>query len=126
MGHFEVDYIAVWHSSTIDDTDNDGLTDEQETMDLDPEEPGIQNPFDPDDPDSTGDDAAEGPDGMADGLNDWDGDGMSNADEFSWGYNPIDPLSSGILPAVGLAGLAALCGLCLLGGSRMVRRRRKE
>jgi len=107
----------------IVDTDGDGLTDDEETWDLDPETPGVQNPFDPDDPDSTGDDGAEGPDGIPDGQNDWDGDGMSNADEFAWGYSPVDPLSFAVLPVAGLAGLVALCGLCLLGGSRLVKRR---
>jgi len=80
------------------DSDDDGLSDLEETVDLDPETPGVQNPFDPCDEDSTGDDGAEGPDGIPDGQNDWDGDGMSNAQESAWGFNPIDPLSFGLLP----------------------------
>ncbi|MCP4643594.1 MAG: hypothetical protein GY851_24310 [bacterium] len=75
------------------DIDGDGLTDEQEAMDLDPDTPGVQNPFDPNDPDSTGDNGSVGPDGILDGQNDWDGDGMTNADEFTWGYDPLDPAS---------------------------------
>jgi len=81
------------------DTDGDGLTDAQETQDLDPYTPGDQNPFDPNVADSTGDNGSDEPDGIDDGQNDYDGDGMTNAEEFSWGFNPLDPSSYGQLPA---------------------------
>jgi len=80
------------------DSDGDGLNDDDETRDLDPGTPGTQNPFNPDDPDSTGDNGAVGPDGIPDGANDWDGDGMNNKDEFLFGYNPIDPDSLADVP----------------------------
>jgi YVTN family beta-propeller protein len=72
--------------------DRDGLYDHDETRDLVPEVPGIQNPFRADDPDATGDDGAVGPDGTPDGLNDFDGDGVDNATELQNGTNPVDNL----------------------------------
>ena len=82
------------------DTDQDGIPDWHESRDLDPGVPGIQNPFDPASDDSTGEHFSPEPDGTPDGHNDWDGDGMSNADEFTWGSNPIDPDDIAQLPAV--------------------------
>jgi len=105
------------------DRDKDGLTDEQETRDLDPLEPGVQNPFDPDDPDNTGNNGLEGPDGIPDALNDWDGDGMTNAQEFLWGYNPADPTSFGELPATNPYGLCLLGLLGLRAGGKRLRPR---
>jgi hypothetical protein len=72
----------------IGDSDKDGLLDEEETRDLDPETPGIQNPFDPNNPDSTGIREA-GPDNFVDGLNDYDGDGITNQWKFINGTSPI-------------------------------------
>ncbi len=90
------------------DGDGDGLDDEWETMDLDPFTPGVQNPFDPNDPDTTGDNGVLGADGIPDGQNDWDGDGVSNETEFDYGWNPADPLDPGAMPAAGGFGLLAL------------------
>jgi hypothetical protein len=73
------------------DTDGDGLTDGDEARDLDPDTPGIQNPFDPLDPDSTGDAFSNEADGVPDGQNDYDGDSQSNAYELEHGSNPLDP-----------------------------------
>ena len=75
----------------VPDSDGDGLADGDEVRDLDLETPDRQNPFDPRQADSTGDDYTLGPDGVEDGLNDWDGDGVANADEFARGTNAILP-----------------------------------
>jgi DNA-binding beta-propeller fold protein YncE len=72
----------------IGDADSDGLTDDEETRDLDPTEPGIQNPFDPGRFDSTGFQTDES-DGFADGLSDYDGDGVHNRQEFMDGTHPL-------------------------------------
>ncbi len=96
------------------DADGDGLTYEEESRDLDPYTPGIQNPFDPDSDDTTGDNGQLAPDGVPDGDNDFDGDGMSNADEFDFGFDPMDPESSGQLP------LAGPIGVCLLALALLV------
>lgn len=77
----------------IGDADGDGLYDDEETRDLDPTLPGVQNPFDPFDPDTTGFKRDE-PDFLADGLGDLDGDGISNREEFINGTNPIRAESS--------------------------------
>jgi DNA-binding beta-propeller fold protein YncE len=53
---------------------------------------GVPNPFDPDDPDKVGDNKSFAPDGIPDGANDFDGDGVSNADELMAGTNPADHL----------------------------------
>jgi len=96
------------------DTDGDGLTDGEEVG-----WDGDIGDYDPYDPDTN-------PDGGD--LNpldpDTDGDGVSDGDELLWGSDPADPLNCVLLPSVGLGGLAALCGLCLLGGTRTLRRRR--
>ncbi len=75
------------------DTDGDGLSDYDETRDLDPTTPGIQNPFDPEDGDVTGNNGSLAPDGILDGDNDFDGDGTTNAAEFRAGTDPFDPAS---------------------------------
>ena len=73
------------------DSDLDGISDDDETRDLNPLLPGVQNPFDPDNRDSTGDNSITHGDGVLDGYNDWDGDGIANWDEFALGYNPLVP-----------------------------------
>ena len=57
--------------------------------------PGIQNPFDPLEADITGDDGQVGGDRVADGAGDFDGDGVSNAQEFIDGTNPTNEISFG-------------------------------
>ena len=113
------DYFSLY----LSDEDGDGLTDFQESMDLDPLTPGIQNPFDPDESDTTGDNGSTEADGIPDGQNDWDGDGMTNTEEFAWGFNPIDETSFGILPLSGITVLATLL-LSALAGVKVLRRRR--
>ena len=73
------------------DTDGDGLSDGDEVADLDEATPGVQNPFDPLEADSTGDDFEDVADGIPDGQNDYDGDGQPNAYEFEYGGNALDP-----------------------------------
>lgn len=73
------------------DTDADGLRDGDEARDLDLHTPGVQNPFNPNAPDSTGDHYRPGSDGVRDGLNDWDGDRLANDLEFQTGTNPLVP-----------------------------------
>jgi hypothetical protein len=104
------------------DGDGDGLLNADEARDLDPGTDGVQNPFDPYDPDSTGDSFAEGPDGKPDGLNDWDGDGMSNRDEFTFGYNPIDPESWAELPLLPMVGWSLLVVVMVAAALRRTRR----
>ena len=79
------------------DSDEDGISDYDETRDLnlDPNAPGIHNPFDAALADSTGGNGHIGRDWVPDGLNEWDGDGMLNGEEFMFGYNPIDRTSYG-------------------------------
>jgi len=105
--------------SAIQDTDGDGLSDWDETRDLDPDTPGIQNPFDPNDEDSTGDSGSDEPDGVLDGDNDYDGDGTSNADELALGGNPLDAAS--FVPAASLGGLLALGALLAALARKTVR-----
>jgi len=78
------------------DADGDGLSDNDETRDLDLATPGVQNPFNSAIADATGEDSEESADGVSDGDNDFDGDGMTNAEEFVFGYNPVDAHSFGI------------------------------
>jgi hypothetical protein len=77
------------------DTDGDGMSDEDETRDLLPNTLSIDNPFNLDVEDSTGDYGATIKDGLPDGQNDFDGDNMTNEDEFFFGYNPLDSSSVG-------------------------------
>lgn len=74
------------------DTDGDGISDYDETRSL----CGIPNPFNPQSEDSTGENGEITGDGVADGYNDYDGDGMTNREEFIFGYNPLDPENFGI------------------------------
>jgi hypothetical protein len=101
----------VWYSAETD-SDGDGLRDDDETRDLDPDTPDIQNPFDPNNPDSTGDNFQDTSDGVPDGQNDYDGDGMDNEDEFTFGYDPLDPDSWAEVPL--LQALACLLVVVLL------------
>jgi len=57
-----------------------------------------------------------GPDGIPDGDNDWDGDGLSNADEFRFDTNPFDA-ASGLPAAAGL--LLALAVLAIANYARL-------
>jgi hypothetical protein len=91
------------------DTDGDGLKDGDEVRDLDPDAPGVQNPFHPLDPDTTGDNFQDTPDGVPDGQNDYDGDGQSNAYELRHGSNPLDPTV--VVPTLTYVGAVALLAL---------------
>jgi hypothetical protein len=102
------------------DGDEDGLEDQWETMDLDPDTPGVQNPFSPYVTDATGDNFDPNPDGIPDGQNDWDGDGISNADEFAAGTNPI--VSDIEVPVAALP----IAGALLVAGVLVMRRRRNN
>jgi hypothetical protein len=72
------------------DSDNDGLSDDDESKDLSSGSKSFWNPFDPDLPDSTGDNNSDVGDGVLDGFNDYDGDGYGNALEFFYGSSPVD------------------------------------
>lgn len=85
------------------DSDDDGLSDLVEVTDLDPITPGVQNPFDPNNPDSTGDSFSNTGDSVLDGANDYDGDGVSNEVEALDGTNPLDPASNLHHPALSYA-----------------------
>jgi len=115
--------IGAYEYSPWQDSDGDGIRDGDEVRDLDPDTAGVQNPFDPDNPDSTGDNFSDTADGVPDGQNDYDGDGMSNADEFTFGYNPIDPGSWAEVPTVTVIGLAMVVVVVFLG-ARTFRRER--
>ena len=54
-----------------------------------PHWPGVQNPFRPDNPDSTGNNGSLEPDGIPDNANDFDGDGVNNLAELNAGTSPI-------------------------------------
>ncbi len=83
------------------DRDRDNLLDYDEIRDLVPEVAGVQNPFLSDQPDRTGDDGSMVPDGIPDGLNDFDNDGQTNAAEFLAGTNPVDNWTE-VAPPLGL------------------------
>jgi hypothetical protein len=104
------------------DSDNDRLRDGDELRDLNPDAAGIQNPFDPLNSDSTGNDGQDSSDGVPDGFNDYDGDGMSNADEFRWDTNPLDPMSWAEVPALSVIGLSAAVMLILVAAGVKMRR----
>ena len=74
------------------DTDEDGISDYDETRTL----PGGPNPFNAQEEDSTGDNGEMTSDGVDDGRNDFDGDGMVNMDEFIFGYDPLNPDMFGV------------------------------
>ncbi len=75
------------------DRDRDTLLDYDEVRDFAPEITGIQNPFAGNNMDSTGNNGSLVPDGVPDGLNDFDGDGISNAAEIAAGTNPVGNIS---------------------------------
>ncbi|MFT5108017.1 MAG: YVTN family beta-propeller protein [Pseudoalteromonas tetraodonis] len=87
------------------DRDRDGLRDYDEMRDFAPSITGHQNPFQDNSADSTGDNGSTLPDGIADGDNDFDGDGTSNADELLAGTNPADNLSVEVplKPVIGMS-----------------------
>jgi hypothetical protein len=106
----------------VPDSDGDGLLEVWETRDFDPDPDVFYNPFDPTDPDSTGDNFEVGPDGVRDGWNDWDGDGVNNAHEFRFGYDPTDPDSWPALPALTTTGISALVLVLVLATRKRTRR----
>ncbi len=73
-------------------------------------------------PDTTGDNYSNEPDGIPDAENDYDGDGMRNADEIAWGFDPLDPESFGQVPVMTPLGIACLVGSILLAGRRLLPR----
>jgi hypothetical protein len=106
------------------DSDNDRLRDGDELRDLDPDAPGIQNPFDPLNRDTTGNDGQDSPDGVPDGLNDYDGDGMTNAAEFMWDTDPLDPMSWAEAPVLTVIGLSVALFLVLAAAGAKMRARK--
>jgi hypothetical protein len=103
------------------DSDNDGLWDGEEVYDLDPGAPGIQNPFDPLNSDSTGDNFQDTSDSVLDGFNDYDGDGMSNSDEFRWDTDPLDPMSWAEVPVLTVIGLSVAALMILAAAAVRLR-----
>ncbi|MCK5861662.1 MAG: hypothetical protein KAH38_04200 [Candidatus Hydrogenedentes bacterium] len=95
------------------DSDGDGISNLHELEDLDSITPGIQNPFNMDIADSTSDNGNPNPDGIPDGRNDWDGDGMTNADEFDWGFDPTNPMDFGNVPVASPIAQAILAALII-------------
>ena len=81
--------LAWANAGYAGDGDGDGISDFEESRDLDTTTAGVQNPFDAMAADSTGDNGSTSPDGTPDGQNDWDGDGRTNAAELGAGTNPI-------------------------------------
>ena len=75
----------------VDHTRN-GIYSWDAQRDLFPNTLGVQNPFDPDNPDVLGDGRVFGPDGIPDGDNDFSGNGVPNWLEFENGNNPVGPL----------------------------------
>jgi len=87
--------VALEGFGIMTDSDDDGISDFDETRDL----YGLSNPFNWQVTDSTGENRETTGDGVDDGYNDFDGDGMSNREEFIFGYNPIDPDNYGVRTA---------------------------
>lgn len=109
------------------DRDRDNLLNYDETRDLDPVTPGVQNPFDPASADSTGDNGQNTPDGIPDNFNDYDGDGFSNAAEFFAGTNPADENDLPGVPTQSRWGLILLVAMMIAGSTRVaVRSRTKQ
>jgi len=75
------------------DRDRDGIGNFDEIRDFSPNISGLQNPFRPDSTDSTGNNGSTIPDGIPDGMNDFDGDGIINSEELAAGTNPADNLA---------------------------------
>lgn len=84
--------VALEGFGIMIDNDGDGISDFDETRDL----YGVSNPFNWQVTDSTGENGETTGDGVDDGYNDFDGDGMNNREEFIFGYNPIDPNNFGV------------------------------
>lgn len=83
------------------DTDDDGMGDKFE----------VTYGFNPLCPDCMGNGPTPErnyPDGILDGQNDWDADGLSNADEQTWGHDPLNSQDSATLPAMDSATAWAL------------------
>lgn len=88
--------VEQFYAHWLRDVDANGLSYSDETRDLDPLAAGVQNPFDPDVADTTGDVFSNAPDGVVDGDNDYDGDSLSNAAELNEHHtNPLSPDSDG-------------------------------
>jgi YVTN family beta-propeller protein len=75
------------------DRDGDGIRNFDEVRDFSPEISGFQNPFLADSTDSTGNNGSTAPDGIPDGQNDFDGDGIPNSEELAAGSNPAGNLA---------------------------------
>ncbi|MFP6875179.1 MAG: hypothetical protein VCA55_16900 [Verrucomicrobiales bacterium] len=75
------------------DRDRDGIGNFDEIRDFSPDISGLQNPFRSDNGDSTGNNGSTEPDGIPDGRNDFDGDGILNSEELAAGSNPADNLA---------------------------------
>lgn len=71
------------------DRDEDGILNYDEIRDHDPDTAGVQNPFDEGNADSTGNNGSLSPDGIPDGENDFDNDGITNAAELLNGTSPV-------------------------------------
>ena len=87
------------------DRDGDGLFNYDEIRDWNPVLEGIQNPFDPANPDSSGDNFSNQPNGVPDSMTDYNGNGIPNAEWIAMGGNPIqlrpeDVTFSGVVNAV--------------------------
>lgn len=117
-GQMKFDFYGL--ASRNEDTDGDGLSDYDETRDLNPFVAGVQNPFNPDVADSTGDNGQNTPDGKVDGQNDYDGDGVNNETEFRNGTNPVDALVGG-MPVASVLSLTVLGGILVVVGVRRSR-----
>jgi len=117
-------------SPDIWDTDGDGLSDGFEVWMF-----SSGNPFDPLDPDSTGNgcdvpqSVRDTPNNVSDGADDYDCDGVSNADEQDWacggqqwGCDPTDANSFPALPVAGLPAQVLLALLLLFVAVRLVSR----
>ena len=71
------------------DRDGDGLYNYDEIRDWNPTTPEVVNPFDPANPDTTGNRGSTSPNSVPDGQGDFNGNGFSNAEWIAMGGNPI-------------------------------------
>lgn len=71
------------------DRNGDGLSNYDTIRDWNPVLEGVQNPFDLTDPDVSGDNGSREPDGIPDALNDFNGNGIPNAEWIAQGGNPL-------------------------------------